>query len=243
MTPATPSTLAPHAAAPPAGDAQTGAATGAAAAPSDGLRAVQDQFIAQWGQMAGAWGISRTMAEVHALLYITGEDLNTDDVMDRLQISRGNASMSLRALLDWGIVQRVTKRGDRKEYFRGEQDVWALFRAIVRERMAREVDPLLASLHEIRDLAAKEARSSGAGKHDQARHHQQRLDAMLDFFTTLETLGERFVSPSGKGLQIAATVLRTLPVLRGGKSKHPAQKPPTQPPTKGASRRPTGGDA
>lgn len=71
------------------------------------------------------WGISRTMAEVHALLYITGEPLCTDDVMDRLQISRGNASMSLRALQDWGIVTRTHKRGDRKEYFLTESDVWA----------------------------------------------------------------------------------------------------------------------
>jgi HTH-type transcriptional regulator, glycine betaine synthesis regulator len=189
----------------------------------DALRAVEDRFIAQWGQMAGAWGISRTMAEVHALLYITGEDLNTDDVMDRLQISRGNASMSLRALLDWGIVQRTTRRGDRKEYFRGEQDVWALFRAIVRERMAREVDPLMTNLHEIRDLAARAVQTRGvtSPQHQAAaRLHQQRLDAMLEFFSTLETLSERFVSPSGKGLRLAASVLRKLPVLRPAKTKH-----------------------
>ncbi len=74
------------------------------------IREAQDRFIAAWGQMAGAWGISRTMAEVHALLYITGESLNTDEVMDRLQISRGNASMSLRSLLDWGIVERAHRR-------------------------------------------------------------------------------------------------------------------------------------
>ncbi|MFN5945076.1 MAG: GbsR/MarR family transcriptional regulator, partial [Phycisphaerae bacterium] len=129
-----------------------------------GLRDAQDRFVAVWGQMAGAWGISRTMAEVHALLYVTGEALCTDDIMERLQISRGNASMSLRALLDWNIVSRVTKRGDRKEYFEAEQDVWTLFRAIVRERMNREVDPLLASLYEIRDMTAKVEK--GAGKSD-----------------------------------------------------------------------------
>jgi len=87
---------------------------------------------------------------------------------ERLQISRGNASMSLRALLDWGIVQRTHKRGDRKEYFGAEQDVWSLFRAIVRERMKREIDPLLASLFEIRDLTGVEVGRRGGAEDKQA---------------------------------------------------------------------------
>lgn len=186
------------------------------------LLEAQDRFIAVWGQMAGAWGISRTMAEVHALLYITGEPLCTDDIMDRLEISRGNASMSLRALLDWGIVQRAHKRGDRKEYFEAEQDVWALFRAIVRERITREVDPMLASMHEIRDMTGPLERGKGrkadGGKSEsltddqrKAVHaHNQRLDDMLEFFQTLERLGQRFVSPAGRGLQVAATLLNRL---------------------------------
>ena len=105
--------------------------------PADPVRVAQDRFISTWGQMAGAWGVSRTMAEIHALLYITGDALNTDDVIDRLQISRGNCSMSLRALQDWGIVQRVHRRGERKEYFETERDVWAMFKTIARERKKR----------------------------------------------------------------------------------------------------------
>lgn len=160
--------------------------------------------------MGSAWGISRTMAEVHALLYIAGQPMNTDEIMDRLQISRGNASMSLRALLDWGIVQRTHKRGDRKEYFSAEQDVWSLFRAIVRERMKREIDPLLASLFEIRDLTSLEsARPAARNPEDKQAlvEHNQRLDAMLEFFQTLDKLAQRFASPSGRGLQAAATAL------------------------------------
>jgi DNA-binding transcriptional regulator GbsR (MarR family) len=173
------------------------------------LREAQDRFVASWGQMGAAWGISRTMAEVHALLYITGQPMNTDEIMDRLQISRGNASMSLRALLDWGIVQRSHKRGDRKEYFTAEQDVWAMFRAVVRERMKREIDPLLASLFEIRDLTGGEkARGRSAAEQKQAIvEHNKRLDAMLEFLQTMDKLSQRFVSPSGRGLQLAATVL------------------------------------
>ncbi|HYF14569.1 MAG TPA: ArsR family transcriptional regulator [Phycisphaerales bacterium] len=167
----------------------------------------QDRFIAAWGQMAGAWGISRTMAEAHALLYITGEEMCTDDIMERLQISRGNASMSLRALVDWGIVSRVARRGERREYFAAEQDVWALFRAIVRERMNREVDPLLASLHEVRDLAGRH----GAADREAIAAHNKRVDAMIDFFETLEKFGTRFVKRDGRGLKVAVNVLAKLP--------------------------------
>lgn len=171
---------------------------------SSQTRESQDRFVAVWGQMGSAWGISRTMAEVHALLFITGEPLCTDDIMERLQISRGNASMSLRALVDWGIVEREHRRGDRKEYFKAEQDVWAMFRAIVRERMKREVDPLRAQLYEIRDQTGERA---GRDPSPELAAHNKRLDEMLRFFNTLEGVSSSFVSPAGKGLQAAAKIL------------------------------------
>ena len=177
----------------------------------------QDRFIAAWGQMGSAWGISRTMAEIHALLYIHGDALNTDEIMERLQISRGNASMSVRALQDWGIVTRSHKRGDRKEYFETEQDVWQLFRTIARERKKRELDPVLALLFEIRDLTGVPGRDPGAGHHDTDEaasasgaepsllaSHNARLDAMLEFMGTLEKISALIVSPEGSGLREAA---------------------------------------
>ena len=82
------------------------------------LRHAQDTFSRRWGEMGQTWGINRTMAEIHALLYITAQPLCTDDVMERLHISRGNASMSLRALCDWGIVRRLHRRGERRERLR-----------------------------------------------------------------------------------------------------------------------------
>lgn len=170
------------------------------------LRDPQDRFITVWGQMGSAWGISRTMAEVHALLFITGEPLCTDDIMERLEISRGNASMSLRALNDWSVVTRTHKRGDRKEYFRAEQDVWAMFRSIVRERMKREVDPMLAAIYEIRDLTSQK-RGKRKIDDDPVVSHNQRLDELLGFFEVVERVGQRFVSPAGRGLQIAASIL------------------------------------
>lgn len=180
--------------------------------PEAAIREAQDGFIAAWGQMAGAWGISRTMAEAHALLFVTGQALNTDEVMERLQISRGNASMSLRALLEWGIVSKAHKRGDRKEYFQAEQDVWAMFRAIVRERLKREVEPLIAQLHEIRDLTGvkqevAKRKGKAAAIASNVGDHNDRLDELVDFFVTVDQLGQRFASPQGRGLRVAAKML------------------------------------
>jgi len=173
-----------------------------------------DRFIEAWGRMGSVWGISRTMAEVHALLYITGEAMCTDDVMGHLQISRGNASMSLRALVDWGIISRVHRRGDRKEYFQAEQDVWAIFRAIVRERTKREVDPLLVSLHEIRDHTRENGKKP-------ANDIDKRLDTMIEFFETATSLADRFIGPSGPGLRVAATLLGVSDKVAGGKGRRP----------------------
>ncbi|MBL9032857.1 MAG: MarR family transcriptional regulator [Phycisphaerae bacterium] len=189
---------------------QRGEGRGVEARPAEraGLGEAQDRFVAAWGQMGAAWGISRTMAEVHALLYITGAPMNADEIMDRLRISRGNASMSLRALVDWGIVSRTLRRGDRREYFRAEQDVWAMVRAIVRERMKREMDPVLATLYEVRDLTALERRRAVSPETRRAiLEHNRRIDAMLDLFRTMEALSDRFVSPAGRGLRLAASVL------------------------------------
>jgi DNA-binding transcriptional regulator GbsR (MarR family) len=171
------------------------------------LREAEDRFISVWGEMAGSWGISRTMAEIHAVLYITGQPLSMDDLMERLEISRGNASMSVRSLLEWGIISRTHKRGDRKEYFQAEQDVWAMFRAIVRERMKREAEPLLAELHEIRDLTGSRAKPTSASEKRDLAEMNRRLESLLNFFQMLNVLSERFVSPAGRGLQEAASLL------------------------------------
>ncbi len=170
------------------------------------VAAAQDRFIETWGRMGSAWGISRTMAEVHALLYITAEPLCTDDVMARLNISRGNASMTLRALTDWGIAHRQHKRGDRKEYFQAELDIWTMFKTIARERKKRELDPLVQSLYDIRDMTG--ARAPGrADAGDDLAGHNERLDEMLDFIETLERLGSGVLEREGNGLRKALTLL------------------------------------
>src|ERR1700748_1528886 len=110
------------------------------------LRTAQDLFIRRWGEMGQTWGINRTMAEIHAFLYVSAQPLCTDDVMERLHISRGNASMSLRALCDWGIIRRMHKRGERREYFESLSDIWEIFTLIAAERKRREMDPVLETI-------------------------------------------------------------------------------------------------
>lgn len=143
---------------------------------------LQERFVLHWGEMAGAWGIPRTMAQIHALLYINPDPLSVDEIMDRLKISRGNASMSLRALEDWGVIQRVHFTGDRREYFRSLTDVWELFRTIVRERKRREFDPMMRSLREF--LADPEVQEAAA---PDLRLYRERLGNLL---TALEVVDE-----------------------------------------------------
>jgi DNA-binding transcriptional regulator GbsR (MarR family) len=146
------------------------------------------------------------MAEVHALLYIAGAPMNTDDVMSALSISRGSASMTLRSREEWGIVSRVHLRGDRKEYFQAEQDVWKLFRTILRERKKREIDPIIEALRECRNLTNDKGRRKIGPDAAAIAAHNERLDSMLSFIEMVDVLSQRMIA-SGKGLQIAAKIL------------------------------------
>lgn len=116
------------------------------------LSEAKEKYIQTWGTFATSWGINRTMAQVHALLLANGKPLSTDEVMELLQISRGNANMNLRALMDWGIVKKEFIKGDRKEYFTAEKDVWFLFKQITKERRKREIEPVVAFLEELKNI-------------------------------------------------------------------------------------------
>jgi HTH-type transcriptional regulator, glycine betaine synthesis regulator len=171
------------------------------------LRKVQDDFIRKWGEMGAIWGINRTMAEIHALLYITGVPLCTDDVMDRLHISRGNASMSLRALVDWGIIRRMHRRGERREYFESLSDVWEMFSIIAAERKRREMDPVLETIKTcIRDLQADKLGPKLA-KDEHVQRTRQRLDQMEEFMALTNKVFQQFVSNAKSGLNKVVKVL------------------------------------
>src|SRR6201991_1672078 len=115
------------------------------------LTAARDEFVMQWGAIGSAWGINRTMAQIHALLIITPRALTTDEVMEELKISRGNAHTNLRELVGWGLVRGVVRKGERKEYFEAEKDVWKMFCIIVRERKRREIRPAINVLKDCID--------------------------------------------------------------------------------------------
>ncbi|MEO1050894.1 MAG: MarR family transcriptional regulator [Bacteroidota bacterium] len=109
----------------------------------------KQRLIQAWGTLGSSWGVNRTMAQIHALLMISPEPLSADEVMEELNISRGNANMNIRALIDWGMVYKEFKPGERREYFRSEKDVWDLARQVARERRKRELEPILKALNEV----------------------------------------------------------------------------------------------
>src|SRR6187399_2567614 len=117
------------------------------------LQASRDEFVTQWGAMGSAWGINRTMAQIHALLITSQQPLTTDEIMEDLQISRGNAHGNLRELVSWGLVRSVVRKGERKEYFEAEKHVWKMFCIIVRERKRREIRPAINVLKDCIDRA------------------------------------------------------------------------------------------
>lgn len=117
------------------------------------LERARDEFVTQWGAIGSAWGINRTMAQIHACLMITPQPVSTDEVMEELKISRGNAHTNLRELVGWGLVRSVVRKGERKEYFEAEKDVWKMFCIIVRERKRREIRPAINVLKDCIDRA------------------------------------------------------------------------------------------
>jgi DNA-binding transcriptional regulator GbsR (MarR family) len=113
------------------------------------LQEGKEKFIQAWGTLGSSWGINRTMAQVHALLLISNEPLSAEDIMEELKISRGNANMNIRALIDWGLVHKELKPGERKEFFIAEKEIWEMMRKIIINRKKKELEPALKILNEI----------------------------------------------------------------------------------------------
>jgi DNA-binding transcriptional regulator GbsR (MarR family) len=116
------------------------------------LKEAKQQFIASWGAFGSQWGINRTMAQIHALLMIQSEPLTQDDIMEQLNISRGNVNMNIRELIDWGLVDRVIISGERKEHFSAEKDIWKVATQIAKERKKRELDPMMKLLDQLEKI-------------------------------------------------------------------------------------------
>ena len=126
------------------------------------LDEAKERFVQAWGTLGSNWGISRSMAQVHALLLVSPDAMSTEEVMEQLQISRGNANMNLRDLLDWGLVRKVTRQGERKEYFQAEKDIYKVFKQIVRERRKRELEPIFRILEEVTQVDGPDTKEKQA---------------------------------------------------------------------------------
>ena len=141
------------------------------------LSPVAEKFILHWGEMGTKWGINRTVAQIHALLWIAERPLDAEEIAQTLAVARSNVSTSLRELQGWGIVRVVHVMGDRRDHFESIRDVWELFRVVLDERKKRELDPTLSVL---RDCIMQ----MKPGQADE-EHTRQRLSSLLDFLETM----------------------------------------------------------
>jgi len=153
----------------------------------ESLRKSKEEFIAEWGALGPAWGMTRSVARIHALLMISENPLTTDEIMEELSISRGGAHGALKQLVAMGMATRAIRKGERKESFVGEKDPWKVFIAVMRERKRREVEPVLAVLD--RCLEA-----SGHIEGPEARSFSAQLARLKEFVAT----GDRVMEKLGR---------------------------------------------
>ena len=163
----------------------------------DRLEQAREEFVTQWGVMGAQWGINRTMAQIHALLMTSPDVMSTDEVMEALRISRGNAHTNLKDLVGWGLIRIVIKKGERKEFFEAEKDVWEIFRRVARERKRREIDPALETLRSCKGATEKMTSADGKAFHEQ-------MGQLEDFVSFASKMGDRVASMQhGKAIKLA----------------------------------------
>jgi DNA-binding transcriptional regulator GbsR (MarR family) len=146
----------------------------------------KDKFISTWGSLGTLWGINKAMAQIQALLFISTKPLSTEEIMEELQISRGNTSMNVRQLIDWGIVTKELVPGQRKEYFSTEKDVQELARVIAKERSRREIQPVIKTLKEVSSI-----KDDGSEK---TRELIKQTKALYDLADTADTMLNKLVN-------------------------------------------------
>src|SRR4029453_800264 len=180
------------------------------------LTPVEEKFILHWGEMGTKWGINRTVAQVHALLYLAEKPLPADEISITLEVARSNVSTSLRELQGWGIVRVVHVLGDRRDHFETLKDVWEIFRIVAEERKKREIDPTLRVLSE----CVKEVKSNSHGE----AHTAERLEAMLEFLTVMNGLFEEILRMPTPALKSVVKLRGRVVTLLGKKAGWPGGK-------------------
>ena len=161
---------------------------------------LEQKFILHWGEMGTRWGINRTVAQIHALLFVSPHPLHAEEIADTLAVARSNVSTSLRELQGWGIVRVAHVLGDRRDHFESVKDVWEIFRIVAEERKRREIDPTLRVLQE----CVGELKKPGAG----SPYTRERLEEMLEFLAATTSLFEELI-------RIPPSALKRITLLRG----------------------------
>ena len=149
------------------------------------FKEAKNRFIQTWGSLGSQWGINKTMAQIHALLMVTKDALSMEDIMQELHISRGNASMNLRALIDWGIVFKQYKPGERREYFTAGSDIDELARKIAKERSKREIKPTMRVLKDVSSITANE--------NIEEQHFKVKTQELYDFVSRADNMLEKII--------------------------------------------------
>jgi DNA-binding transcriptional regulator GbsR (MarR family) len=142
------------------------------------------KFIQAWGTLGNSWGINRTMSQIHALLIINTDPLTTEEIMEELKVSRGNVNMNIRALMEWGLVNKELVPGERKEYFSAGKDIWQVARQIAKERKRREVEPIL-------DVISQVKNAEGEGK--EVEEFNRMMQELEDFTSKADTTLDKFI--------------------------------------------------
>lgn len=173
---------------PPSASSDSDPPTAEGSSSARGREAV-DRFVSLWGDMASTWGINRTMAKIHALLYCAERPLNTDQIMERLGVSRGNVNMNLRSLVEWNLLTKTQRPNSRKDYYRAEKNVWHITARIIEERQRREVQPVRQRLQECADLLVDEEEAlEDRPESEQVLH--RRFSNLIELMEVLEGVSE-----------------------------------------------------
>lgn len=169
------------------------------------LNPVTEKFILHWGEMGSQWGVNRTMSQIHALLYIIGKPLNAEEITETLDVARSNVSTSIKELQHWGLVQKVSILGDRRDHFTTNTDVWELARVIVAERQKRELAPTVQFLQQLMDSPEFEYENSSV---------KDRIVETHDFVETVTTWSDEMLkmptSVLKKILKLGASIKKFL---------------------------------
>jgi DNA-binding transcriptional regulator GbsR (MarR family) len=167
-----------------------------------------NHFTQVWGEIGFFWGINKVMGQLYALLFSSNRPLTLDDMCRQLRISRGNASMNIRALKEWGVIRKVRIKGDRKDYYELDEDIWKIITHFVRERKKRELEPALGTMRRCSELVRQSQKSMSAEDKKQATVFLQRLDSMIEISEGVNGLLEKFI----QGEEVSSQSITKIPV-------------------------------